>query len=454
MAMTTGSFSIQQAIQNATQAMQRGDKHTARYWAQIAASAAPGIEEPWLILAAVSSPRAGIEYLKQALLVNPGSQRAMRGLSWAQDRLARQLSQSQAVASSMSATQPIRSATQPIPTQPLRLHTPLVKPAPMPAPHKKPDTRPARLSPLLKKLSMPALFLMLACIVAAWAAWPGSTSSALALIGSGVDTSMNGGPAWSLAEIARPTYTATATATIPPTTTPLPAATSTPVPADTSTPAPLPTDSPVLVSPTDVPPTVSVPLVGTYTVQAGDTLSSIAQRAGITTNELAAANQISTYVTIYAGQVLGIPQGGSVPDPVTPPAPDTAPPAQYGEKYILVDISEQHLYAYQGDALIYSFVASTGMNNATSVGVFHVLDKIPNAYGANWNIWMPNWMGIYYAGGLENGIHALPILPGGSRLWAGYLGTPISYGCVVLGVQEAQWLYDWAEVGTTVEIRW
>lgn len=94
------------------------------------------------------------------------------------------------------------------------------------------------------------------------------------------------------------------------------------------------------------------------------------------------------------------------------------------------------------------------MRNATRIGQFSVLDKIPNAYGATWNIWMPNWLGIYYAGTLENGIHALPILPSGATLWAGFLGTPISYGCVVLGTSEAQELYNWADVGTPVEIQW
>jgi lipoprotein-anchoring transpeptidase ErfK/SrfK len=131
------------------------------------------------------------------------------------------------------------------------------------------------------------------------------------------------------------------------------------------------------------------------------------------------------------------------------------PPAGYsGSKYILVDISEQHMYVYEGDNLVYSFVASTGMNNATRVGTFAVQSKIPNAYGSTWNIWMPSWLGIYWAGGLENGIHALPILPNGATLWAGFLGRPISYGCVVLGSYEAQLLYDWAELGTPVEIRW
>ena len=125
-----------------------------------------------------------------------------------------------------------------------------------------------------------------------------------------------------------------------------------------------------------------------------------------------------------------------------------------GGKYILVSISQQHLFAYQGDQLVYSLVVSTGMGNSTRVGTFSILDKIPNAYGATWGIWMPDWLGIYWSGTLENGIHALPILPGGDRLWSGYLGTPISFGCVVLGIDDALELYNWAEVGTPVEIRW
>jgi len=134
---------------------------------------------------------------------------------------------------------------------------------------------------------------------------------------------------------------------------------------------------------------------------------------------------------------------------------DSAPvPSTGGGKYILVDISEQHMYVYEGDALIYSFVASTGINNGTRIGTFAVQSKIPNAYGATWDIWMPNWLGIYWSGGLENGIHALPILPNGATLWEGYLGSPVSYGCVVLGTYEAQLLYEWAEIGTPVEIQW
>lgn len=143
-----------------------------------------------------------------------------------------------------------------------------------------------------------------------------------------------------------------------------------------------------------------------------------------------------------------------VPVQNVPESPPLAAPNTGGGKYILVDLSEQHMYVYEGDTLIYSFVASTGINNGTRIGTFAVQSKIPNAYGSTWNIWMPNWLGIYWSGGLENGIHALPILPNGATLWEGYLGRPVSYGCVVLGTYEAQILYDWAEIGTPVEIQW
>jgi lipoprotein-anchoring transpeptidase ErfK/SrfK len=140
--------------------------------------------------------------------------------------------------------------------------------------------------------------------------------------------------------------------------------------------------------------------------------------------------------------------------PTPPPFPTETPAPVMPDKLILVDISEQHLYAYESGNLVFSFVASTGMGNSTRIGAFAVQSKIPNAYGALWNIWMPDWLGIYYSGSLENGIHSLPILSNGARLWDGYLGTPISYGCVVLGIEESRMLYDWAEIGTPVVIQW
>jgi len=129
-------------------------------------------------------------------------------------------------------------------------------------------------------------------------------------------------------------------------------------------------------------------------------------------------------------------------------------PVYYGNKRIVIDISDQHLYGYEGGQLVHSYVVSTGSGNSTRTGTFHVQNKIPNAYGSNWNIWMPDWLGIYYAGSLQNGIHSLPILPDGSRLWDGYLGTPVSYGCIILGVNSAHVIYNWADLYMPVTIVW
>ena len=75
--------SVSQVLQQAKEALERGEKHEARYWAQIAASMAPNMEEPWLILAAVANSRASIAYLERALKINPKSECAQKELDLA-----------------------------------------------------------------------------------------------------------------------------------------------------------------------------------------------------------------------------------------------------------------------------------------------------------------------------------------------------------------------------------
>jgi tetratricopeptide (TPR) repeat protein len=123
-------------------------------------------------------------------------------------------------------------------------------------------------------------------------------------------------------------------------------------------------------------------------------------------------------------------------------------------KRIEIDVSEQRLTAWNGDNLVYSFVCSTGKSGTpTKFGRFSVISKLPEAYGSAWDLRMPYWMGIYWAGGSENGIHGLPILSSGQTLWSGYLGQPVSYGCIVLDTWAAKQLYEWAEIGTEVIVR-
>jgi tetratricopeptide (TPR) repeat protein len=124
-------------------------------------------------------------------------------------------------------------------------------------------------------------------------------------------------------------------------------------------------------------------------------------------------------------------------------------------KRIEIDIGDQHFYAWEGDKLVYSLVTSTGLpGRDTATGHYHVLDKIPMAYSKVWRLKMPYWLGIYYVGRIENGIHALPIRPDGSVMWGGLLGTKQSYGCVILDTAAAKRVYDWADIGTPVDIHY
>lgn len=126
----------------------------------------------------------------------------------------------------------------------------------------------------------------------------------------------------------------------------------------------------------------------------------------------------------------------------------------FARKTILVDISDQHVYAYEKGKLIFSFVASTGRKNSTRVGHYKILDKHPKAYSLPWGFWMPYWMGIYYAGSnLENGFHSLPVLSNGVQIWGKKIGSPITYGCVVLKPKDMKKLYRWASIGTAVVIQ-
>ena len=85
--MSPSSPEYQQALNQARQALQRGDARAAHFWAGKAAALEPGDEQAWLYLAAVASPRGSLYYLNRALQINPKSQRARKGMHWAVQRL-------------------------------------------------------------------------------------------------------------------------------------------------------------------------------------------------------------------------------------------------------------------------------------------------------------------------------------------------------------------------------
>jgi LysM repeat protein len=179
-------------------------------------------------------------------------------------------------------------------------------------------------------------------------------------------------------------------------------------------------------------------------VQPGDTLGQIAKRYGTTVAAIIAANDLPSADVLSVGQRLIIPKGGgSVSTTAVKPT-----------KFV-VSISQQRCWLYAGEKLIAKWVCSTGRRGSgTRPGTYRIQSKLPKAYGSTWNIWMPYWLGIYWAGASENGIHGLPWnAKSGAQVWTGYVGRPITYGCVMLDNVNAKMLYNMAWIGMPVVIK-
>jgi len=427
-----------QVIGNAFRALRRGDMRAARRWAHQAVVLAPTLEDSWLALAAVATPRGSVEYLAHALEINPGSQRATSGMRWALERLQREKA-----AGAAHAAFPHHAADLP-PYVP-HGHGPFSQ-----IPH------------FLVYLGVPLLALA-ALALSFWTIWAiiGPTVLAFAQQSDSQPIAADSAtlaPTQALSSTPllsdAPTLAATSTSIPIPTQSPEPTTAPTHLPVPTQAPTSVPTHTP---APTQAP---AVPLSGkTYIVQPGDTLSDIAEMFGVSTQDLIQANHISDPSVIMPGQTLALPKSSSGSSATISSGSGSSvgiPAAPAGAKSILVKLSQQHLYAYQGGTLVYSFVISSGRSAApTLVGTFSILDKISQPWSSAYGFWMPDWMGIYWVSPtLENGIHALPVETSGETIWGNSLGTPISYGCIVLGTQNAKQLFNWADIGTPVTIRY
>ena len=124
------------------------------------------------------------------------------------------------------------------------------------------------------------------------------------------------------------------------------------------------------------------------------------------------------------------------------------------KKLIVVDLSEEMLYAYDGDTLFMKESVSTGLElTPTPKGNFTVFKKMPSRYmqgpiltvsdqyydlpGVPWN--------LYFSvdGAVIHGAY-----------WHDKFGQPWSHGCVNLSPEKAKKLYVWADVGTPVRVKY
>lgn len=162
--------------------------------------------------------------------------------------------------------------------------------------------------------------------------------------------------------------------------------------------------------------------------------------------------------------------GANQPAPVPPPAPSggTSPAPISTGKVILVNLTTQHLYAYQDGVLVNDFLITSGRPELlTPTGNFTVLDKAANV--TFYSPWPPSSPYYYspefvpYALRLTNDgifIHAAPwrepgdfgpgtqyphTLPDGTQ-------STGSHGCINTTTADGGWTYNWAPIGTPVII--
>ncbi len=433
-------------LRQAQAAFQSGDRVAARRLAEAIVRQDPQCEEGWLLLAALSPPEASLAFLRRALALNPDSQAARRGLAWAKKRLARNKKAG-------------ARGRQPPPRR-----------------------RPKRAARRKGGRWLPWLALFLALwtaglgyAAARWQAAPTPTAQP-----------------WATVIVERPSATPTASP-LPsptPTATTTPTATSTPLPtvlppaaASTPTPTPIPcrfeaalvdetipdgsllapgetfTKTWTLKNVGDCPWEPGFALVfergsrmsGAPRIQLGQTVQP-GESVSFSV-DLAAPQQTGEHTGYWRLQTkedetFGLAEGESfwVRVQVGPSETHTSLPAavEEGERWIDIDLSEQRLYAYEGRKLVNTFIVSTGTwQYPTVTGQYRIYVKYRYTDMAGPGYYLPNvpYTMYFYRG---YGIHG--------TYWHNNFGTPMSHGCVNMRTDEAGWIFNWASVGTLVNI--
>ncbi len=113
-------------------------------------------------------------------------------------------------------------------------------------------------------------------------------------------------------------------------------------------------------------------------------------------------------------------------------------------KYVDIDLSEQKLYAFDGENLARSFLISSGLpGTPTPTGTFSIYSRSRASLMAGPGYYLPNVQWVNRFAG-SNSIHG--------TYWHHNFGHPMSHGCVNATNGDAQFIYEWAPMGTPVFI--
>jgi lipoprotein-anchoring transpeptidase ErfK/SrfK len=122
------------------------------------------------------------------------------------------------------------------------------------------------------------------------------------------------------------------------------------------------------------------------------------------------------------------------------------------QRRIDVDLSAQWLTAYEGDTPVFNAPVATGKDGFnTPTGSYAIYSKYPmetmvgSAGGESWYVPDIPWVQYVVGGVALHGTYW-------HDQWG--TGTRMSHGCINLNIDDAQWLYEWADIGTAVDIHY
>lgn len=119
--------------------------------------------------------------------------------------------------------------------------------------------------------------------------------------------------------------------------------------------------------------------------------------------------------------------------------------ADTSAKSIVVDVSEQRLYAYEGGVLANTFLVSTAAKGwLTPPGKHVILAKVPFVRYAG-----PG----YDLGTVQYNLRFKPHYYIHYAPWHDNFGNPMSHGCVNVNFANMKWTYEWSDEGVSVEVR-
>jgi len=128
-----------------------------------------------------------------------------------------------------------------------------------------------------------------------------------------------------------------------------------------------------------------------------------------------------------------------------------------GKRSIEVDLSEQKMVLKIDEYVLREFKVSTGKSaTPTPKGTFKVMEKNEVRVGvAAPHYVMPHFQRLTSSG---VGLHALPSLANdGGTFWTearDHIGRPVSHGCVRMLPEDAQFAFDFTEIGDPVTVYW